>query len=153
MDFKNTIIIMTSNLGATYVLEGINENGEISDEARAEVERLLRASFKPEFLNRLDEIMFFKPLTKADVFAILDILTERLKKRLKEQGLNFSLTQDAKQFILENAYDPSFGARPLKRFIQARVETLIARYIVERNPEPNTAVEIDEEFGALVIKK
>ncbi|MBR2968812.1 MAG: ATP-dependent chaperone ClpB [Clostridia bacterium] len=153
VDFKNTIIIMTSNLGATYVLEGINENGEISDEARAEVERLLRASFKPEFLNRLDEIMFFKPLTKADVFAILDILTERLKKRLKEQGLNFSLTQDAKQFILENAYDPSFGARPLKRFIQARVETLIARYIVERNPEPNTAVEIDEEFGALVIKK
>ena len=143
---------MTSNLGAGYILEGITDNGEISDGAKAEVERQLHATFKPEFLNRLDEIIFFKPLTKADVYSILDILTEGLKARLKEQGIDFSLSLDAKRHITENAYNPSFGARPLKRFIQAKVETLLARYIISANPEAGVRIEVDEDFGDLKIK-
>ncbi len=153
VDFKNTIIIMTSNLGAGYILDGIDGDGNISDTATAEVEGLLRRTFKPEFLNRLDEIIFFKPLTKQNVFDILDILTEGLKERLRSQGLHLSITPAAKQYIMDNAYDPAFGARPLKRFLMAKAETLLARYIIGENPEPNTALEIDEQFDALVVKR
>ena len=152
VDFKNTIIIMTSNLGADYIMDGITETGEISDSARGEVDKLIHRTFKPEFINRLDEIVFYKPLTRQNIFDILDILTENLKARLKEQGLILTVTPAAKEYILENAYDPAFGARPLKRFIQSKVETLLARFIIGENPEPDTEVTIDEEFGDLVIK-
>ncbi len=152
VDFKNTIIIMTSNLGADVILDGITPSGEISNEAREQVDALLHKTYRPEFLNRLDEIVFFKPLTKENVFAILDLLTEKLKLRLKEQGVNMRLSPAAKQFIADNAYDPAFGARPLKRYIQSHVETLLARYIIGQNPLPGTNVVVDEEFGDLVIK-
>ncbi|MBQ7163978.1 MAG: ATP-dependent chaperone ClpB [Clostridia bacterium] len=153
VDFKNTVIIMTSNLGADYILDGITADGNVSDAARSSVEALLRKTFKPEFLNRLDEIVFYKPLTRENVFAILDILTEKLRERLKEQNINFTLTPAAKKYIADNAYDAQYGARPLKRFIQSRVETLLARYIVGENPEPNVTLAVDEEYGDLVVKR
>ena len=152
VDFKNTIIIMTSNLGAGYILDGITDKGEISDEARAEVEKLLRSTFKPEFLNRLDEIIFYKPLTRENVYNILDILTENLKKRLQEQNINLVIDSDAKKYIADNAFDPAFGARPLKRFLQSKVETLLAKYIVGKNPQPCTTLKVTEEYGDLVVK-
>ena len=153
VDFKNTIIIMTSNLGAEYILDGIDGEGNISDGAREQAERLLRATFKPEFLNRLDEIVFYRPLTKENIFDILDILSEGLKRRLKEQGVDLTITRAAKEIVMERAYDPAFGARPLKRFLQSKVETLLARFIIAENPMPGTAVEVDEEFGDLVVKR
>ena len=152
VDFKNTIIIMTSNLGAGYILDGITDNGEISVEAREEVEKLLKSTFKPEFLNRLDEIIFYKPLTRDNVYKILDILTENLKKRLAEQNINLEIDADAKKYIADNAFDPAFGARPLKRFLQSNVETLLAKYIVRNNPQPFTTLRVTEEYGDLVVK-
>ena len=125
----------------------------ISPAANATVENLLKAQFRPEFLNRLDEIVFYKPLTRENVFAILDILTEKLRARRKEQNVNLVLTPAAKKFIADNAYDAQYGARPLKRFIQSRVETLLARYIVGENPAPNTTLAVDEEYGDLVVKR
>ena len=130
VDFKNTIIIMTSNLGSQYLLEGINENGEISDSARDMVMAQLRQQFRPEFLNRLDEILCFKPLTKAELGSIIDILTRSLGERLEDKGLGLEITEDAKQLIIERGFDPVFGARPLKRYLQSAVETLIARKIL-----------------------
>lgn len=130
VDFKNTIIIMTSNLGSQYLLEGINENGEISDSARDMVMAQLRQQFRPEFLNRLDEILCFKPLTKAELGSIIDILTRSLSERLEDKGLGLEITEDAKQLIIERGFDPVFGARPLKRYLQSAVETLIARKIL-----------------------
>ncbi len=152
VDFKNTIIIMTSNLGAGYILDGITDNGEISVGAREEVEKLLKSTFKPEFLNRLDEIIFYKPLTRDNVYKILDILTENLKKRLAEQNINLEIDADAKKYIADNAFDPAFGARPLKRFLQSNVETLLAKYIVRNNPQPFTTLRVTEEYGDLVVK-
>ncbi|MDY3079081.1 MAG: ATP-dependent chaperone ClpB [Oscillospiraceae bacterium] len=130
VDFKNTIIIMTSNLGSQYLLEGIGENGEISDSARDMVMAQLRQQFRPEFLNRLDEILCFKPLTKAELGSIIDILTRSLGERLEDKGLGLEITEDAKQLIIERGFDPVFGARPLKRYLQSAVETLIARKIL-----------------------
>ncbi|MBP5193968.1 MAG: AAA family ATPase, partial [Clostridia bacterium] len=153
VDFKNTIIIMTSNLGAEFIMSGVDGEGNISDGAREQAERLLHATFKPEFLNRLDDIIFFKPLTKENVFDILDILTEGLKRRLYAQGLNLSVTRAAKELITERAYDPAFGARPLKRFLQSKAKTLLARFLIAENPVPGTSVALDEEFGDLVVKR
>ncbi len=130
VDFKNTIIIMTSNLGSQYLLEGIGENGEISQSARDMVMAQLRQQFRPEFLNRLDEILCFKPLTKAELGSIIDILTRSLGERLEDKGLGLEITEDAKQLIIERGFDPVFGARPLKRYLQSAVETLIARKIL-----------------------
>ncbi len=130
VDFKNTIIIMTSNLGSQYLLEGINENGEISQSARDMVMAQLRQQFRPEFLNRLDEILCFKPLTKAELGSIIDILTRSLSERLEDKGLGLEITEEAKQLIIERGFDPVFGARPLKRYLQSAVETLIARKIL-----------------------
>ena len=130
VDFKNTIIIMTSNLGSQYLLEGIGENGEISDSARDMVMAQLRQQFRPEFLNRLDEILCFKPLTKVELGSIIDILTRSLGERLEDKGLGLEITEDAKQLIIERGFDPVFGARPLKRYLQSAVETLIARKIL-----------------------
>ena len=152
VDFKNTIIILTSNLGSNFILEGIKENGEISEEARKEVDNLLKVSFKPEFLNRLDEIVFYKPLVKEEIKKIVDLMIENLKKRLEVKQLGLKITDSAKDYIIDAAYDPIYGARPLKRFLQQKVETLVARKIIEGNIDEGSTLVVDFENGELVIK-
>lgn len=149
VDFKNTIIILTSNLGSSYLLDGIQNDGEISEEAKMQVNELLRRSFRPEFLNRLDEIVFYKPLTKDDVTKIVDLLIHDLNKRLLEQQLSCEITESAKQFIVNNGYDPAYGARPLKRFMQKHVETLIARRIIGDDLTPGDILIIDADESGL----
>ena len=150
VDFKNTIIIMTSNLGSDIILDGIDESGAISDDARTAVNQILRRSFRPEFLNRIDETVFYRPLTKADIYGIVDLLTADLAKRLAERRIGLFVTDAAKDLIIENAYEPTFGARPLKRFLQSRVETLIARKIIAEDIAPDTVITIDMENGRLI---
>ena len=152
VDFKNTIIILTSNLGSEFILEGINENGEISEEARNKVQNLLKKSFRPEFLNRLDEIVFYKPLQKTEVSKILDLLIVDLEKRLDDKHLKLQLSDKAKDYLINNGYDPVYGARPLKRFVQKKLETLIARKILERKIMPNSTINIDFENNELIVK-
>ena len=147
VDFKNTIIIMTSNLGSAYLLDGIDENGEISEKAREETQNLLKQSFRPEFLNRLDEIIFFKPLTKKDIVKIIDLLISDLRKRLGERQLNLHITDRAKDAIAENSYDPQYGARPLKRYIQSHIDTLLAKTIIQGNVQANDTISVDYEDG------
>ncbi|MBQ7332781.1 MAG: ATP-dependent chaperone ClpB [Clostridia bacterium] len=142
VDFKNTIIIMTSNLGSDIILEGI-ENGEISESAQIAVSELLKRSFRPEFLNRLDEIIYFKPLTRENITAIVDLSLASLAERLQEKRISVELTDKAKEYIIEKAYDPIYGARPLKRFIGANVETLIARLIIAEDIAPDSEIVID----------
>ncbi len=149
VDFKNTILIMTSNIGSSYLLEGIQDNGEIRQEARDMVEQDLRAHFRPEFLNRLDEIIMFKPLTKKNISGIVDLLMADLNRRLKDQELSITLTKPAKDYIIEQGYDPVYGARPLKRFVQKHVETLTARLILEGNMRAEDRIVIDLENGKL----
>ncbi len=151
VDFKNTIIILTSNLGSPYILEGIGSDGQITEEARKQVEGLLKQQFRPEFLNRLDEIVFYKPLTKEETFKIVDLLLVGLQKRLADKQLTLSLTEDAKQLVVEQGYDPVYGARPLKRFLQHKVETLIARTIIEQDLLPGTHITIDAQDGQLTL--
>ena len=151
VDFKNTIIILTSNLGSPYILDGINENGEISEEARKQVDTLLKQSFRPEFLNRLDEIVYYKPLTKTEIGSIVDLMTAALGKRLEDKQLTLTLTPAAKQFIIDNGYDPIYGARPLKRFIQHKLETLIARAIISDSLAPGDTIRVDCADDKLVI--
>ena len=151
VDFKNTIIILTSNLGSPYILEGINENGEISEDARKQVDTLLKQSFRPEFLNRLDEIVYYKPLTKTEIGSIVDLMTAALGRRLEDKQLTLKLTDAAKQFIIDNGYDPVYGARPLKRFIQHKLETLIARAIISDTLAPGSTVTVDSDGDKLVI--
>ncbi len=152
VDFKNTIIILTSNLGSDRILSGITPGGEISETAREEVSALLKRSFRPEFLNRLDEVVFYKPLTKEDIFSIVDLLAQDLAKRLGEKQLKLVLTPKAKDLIVERGYDPIYGARPLKRYLQSRVETLIARQIIAGNPLPESTVTVDTENGELSVR-
>ena len=152
VDFKNTIIILTSNLGSDILLDGIGENGEISDEAREQVSMLLKRSFRPEFLNRLDEIVYYKPLTRENIYGIVDLLLADLEKRLAEKQLHISVTQAAKDTIVEQGYDPIYGARPLKRYLQSRVETLLARKIIADDPEPDSTLTVDSENGVLTVK-
>ena len=149
VDFKNTILIMTSNIGSTYLLDGIEENGEIRQEARELVEKDLRAHFRPEFLNRLDEIIMFKPLTKENIGGIVDLLIKDLNRRLKDQELSLELTPAAKDYIMEGGYDPVYGARPLKRYLQKYVETLTARLILSGNVRAEDRIIIDVENGQL----
>ena len=149
VDFKNTILIMTSNIGSTYLLDGIEENGEIRQEARELVEKDLRAHFRPEFLNRLDEIIMFKPLTKENIGGIVDLLINDLNRRLKDQELSLELTPAAKDYIIEGGYDPIYGARPLKRYLQKYVETLTARLILSGNVRAEDRIIIDVENGQL----
>ena len=151
VDFKNTIIILTSNLGSDYILEGINEKGEINDEAKAQVEKLLKQSFRPEFLNRLDEIVFYKPLAKEQIGKILDLLVKDLEKRLEDKHLELELTDKAKDYIIENGYNPIYGARPLKRFMQKSLETLIARKILEQKIHPNQKITIDYDKELIIM--
>ena len=152
VDFKNTIIILTSNLGSDYILEGIQENGEISEEAKQKVSELLKRSFRPEFLNRLDEIVFYKPLMKNEISKILELLIKDLEKRLEDKHIKLELTQSAKDYLINNGYDEVYGARPLKRFVQKKLETLIAKKILTQEILPNRKVVIDCNNDKLYIK-
>ncbi len=152
VDFKNTIIILTSNLGSDIILEGITDNGEISEEARSMVDQLLKRSFRPEFLNRLDEIIYYKPLTKANIYGIVDLLVKDLRKRMEARQLDLTLTDAAKDYMIDTAFDPQYGARPLKRFIQSNIETLVARKIIAEDPVPGTVITIDYDGTGLVAR-
>ena len=149
VDFKNTIIILTSNIGSQYLLDGIDENGDIKPEAKAEVMNDLRAHFRPEFLNRLDETILFKPLTKNNIGSIIDLLVADINKRLADKELVVALSDTAKQFIVDNGYDPVYGARPLKRYLQKNVETLAARLILSDGVHTGDTIRIDVVDGKL----
>ena len=151
VDFKNTIIILTSNLGSSAILEGIDDKGQITDEARSQVEAMLRAQFRPEFLNRLDEIVFYKPLTRSEIDRIVDLQVADLNRRLKDKQLTMRLTPAARSFIVAQGYDPVYGARPLKRFMQRSVETLIARKLIGEDVQPRTELLVDYDGDRLVI--
>ena len=152
VDFKNTIIILTSNLGSPMILEGMDENGNISEEARKEVDTLLKQKFRPEFLNRLDEIVFYKPLSKTEIFRIVDLLLEKLRKRLEDKQLELEVTDAAKECIVAQGYDVNYGARPLKRLIQSKVETLVARKIIADDPTPGTVIRIDYDGQKMICQ-
>ena len=152
VDFKNTIILLTSNLGSPMILEGMDENGNISEEARKEVDTLLKQKFRPEFLNRLDEIVFYKPLSKTEIFRIVDLLLEKLRKRLEDKQLELEVTDAAKECIVAQGYDVNYGARPLKRLIQSKVETLVARKIIADDPAPGTVIRIDYDGQKMICQ-
>ena len=151
VDFKNTIIILTSNLGSQYLLDGIDENGEISQQARDQVNELLKRSFRPEFLNRLDEIVFYKPLTKENVTHIIDLMAADINRRLEDKQLTVELTPAAKDYIIDSAYDPIYGARPLRRFLQHTVETLVSKKIIADQVEPGSRITVDCRDGELTV--
>ncbi|MBR6413627.1 MAG: AAA family ATPase, partial [Oscillospiraceae bacterium] len=151
VDFKNTIIILTSNLGSPFILDGIDSDGEISQTARAQVDALLKKTFRPEFLNRLDEIVFYKPLTKDNIFKIIDLQIAQLNKRLLEKQLRCTLTEAAKTYIVDAAFDPQFGARPLRRYVQHTVETMIAKRILQGNVQAGSELTVDVVNDSLVI--
>ena len=153
VDFKNTIIILTSNLGANAILEGISESGTLFDSAKEEVHQILRQTFRPEFLNRLDEIIIFNPLIKSQVLKIVDLILDGVKARLDNKQIGLEVTEVAKEQIVEQSYDASFGARPLKRFIQHEIETLVARTILEQNISPNTTLVVDFVDEKFVVKQ
>ena len=152
VDFKNTILILTSNLGSDIILEGITDNGEISEDARGMVDQLLKRSFRPEFLNRLDEIIYYKPLTKENIYGIVDLLVKDLRGRMEARQLDLTLTDAAKDYMIDTAFDPQYGARPLKRFIQSNIETLVARKIIAEDPVPGTVITIDYDGTGLVAR-
>ena len=151
VDFKNTIIILTSNLGSSVLLDGIGADGEIREDAKQQVHELLRRSFRPEFLNRLDEIVFYKPLTKENITGIIDLLIQALSKRLEDKQLSVELTDAAKQYVIDNGYDPVYGARPLKRFLQRNVETLLGRTIIAGDLSEGTKLVVDYQNGELTV--
>jgi len=152
VDFKNTILILTSNLGSPYILDGISSDGEISEEARKQVDGLLKQSFRPEFLNRLDEIVYYKPLGRTEISQIVDLMIKSLDKRLSEKQLSVKLTEAAKEYIIDNGYDPVYGARPLARFIQRKAETLIARAIIGDRLHAGDVITIDVNDDGLYLK-
>ena len=151
VDFKNTIIILTSNLGSNFLLEGIDADGNITAEARQQTEELLRRSFRPEFLNRLDEIVFYKPLTRDNIAGIVDLLIAELNKRLEDKQLRCTVTPAAKAQIIEGGYDPMYGARPLRRYVQRSVETLIGKAILADDVLPGSVLEVDTQDGSLTV--
>ena len=153
VDFKNTIIILTSNLGSPYILEGIGEDGNITDEAKEKVEALLKKQFRPEFLNRLDEIIFYKPLTKNEIMNIVDLMLADLQKRLDDKHIRINVSEEAKNYIVDCGYDPNFGARPLRRFIQSRVETLIAKKLIGSDLSAGDVIDVDLTDGVLTAEK
>ena len=152
VDFKNTIIILTSNIGSQYLLDGITEDGEITDTTRDLVEAELKAHFRPEFLNRLDETILFRPLTKENISSIVELLLKDLNRRLAQQEFTIELTEEAKQYVIENGYDPVYGARPLKRYLQKNVETLVARAILQGSLRMGDTITIDAENGELTVR-
>ena len=151
VDFKNTVIIMTSNLGSDIILDGIGDDGEISDQAREGVNDLLRRTFRPEFLNRLDEIVFYKPLTKDDIGKIVELLFKDLEKRLADKHIRLTIDESAKNYIIDTAYSPIYGARPIKRFIQSEAETIIARKLIADNPAPGTEFCLAADENGLMV--
>lgn len=152
VDFKNTVIILTSNLGSHYILEGIDENGEINDDARDSVDALLKQQFRPEFLNRLDEIVFYKPLTKKEIYSIVDLMLSDLGKRLKDKQVYIEVSEKAKEYIVEEGYDANYGARPLRRFIQRKAETLIAKKLIADDISAGTVLKLDFDGEKLFIE-
>lgn len=152
VDFKNTVIILTSNLGSPYILEGIDEQGDISETAKKQVEGLLRQQFRPEFLNRLDEIIYYKPLTKTEIYKIVDLMLKSLEDRLADKRIKIEVSDRAKAAVVEQGYDVSFGARPLRRFIQSKIETLIAKKIIADDPEPDSKMTVDYENGKFCVE-
>lgn len=151
VDFKNTIIILTSNLGSPYILEGIEENGEISQNARNEVDKLLKSQFRPEFLNRLDEIIYYKPLQKTEILKIVDLMLDEIRNRLADKQVGIEVSDRAKQAIIDQGFDPSYGARPLKRFIQRKVETLVAKKIIAGEVEPESIIKVDYDGNNFAV--
>ncbi len=151
VDFKNTIIILTSNLGSSAILDGIDHQGQICEEARKQVESMLKTHFRPEFLNRLDEIVFYKPLTRTEIDRIVDLQVADLNRRLKDKQLEMRLTTEARVYIVDQGYDPIYGARPLKRFMQRAVETLIARKLIAEDIQPRTILTVDFDGEKLVV--
>ena len=151
VDFKNTILIMTSNLGSEYILDGIKD-GDLTEEARSQVQHLLKTHFRPEFLNRIDEIVFYKPLTRDQIGHIVDLMMQNLNHRLEDKQLSITLTPAAKELIIDQGFDPVYGARPLKRYLQSHVETLVARRIIAADVAPGTALQVDAENGQLVVR-
>ncbi|MBP1547775.1 MAG: ATP-dependent chaperone ClpB [Oscillospiraceae bacterium] len=151
IDFKNTIIILTSNIGSDYILDGIDENNELSSEAREQVNRLLKSHFRPEFLNRLDEIVFYKPLSKKEIYPIIDLMLEKLRQRLDDKQLGLEVTENAKELIVKEGYDPVYGARPLKRYIQSKMETLIARTMIAEDLESGSILRVDSDGEKMLI--
>ena len=151
VDFKNTIIILTSNLGSEYILDGIDENNRITPEARAQVDKLLKTHFRPEFLNRLDEIVFYKPLSKKEIYPIIDLMLTKLKERLADKQLDLEVTDSAKELIVKEGYDPIYGARPLKRYIQSKLETLIARTMIAEDLDPDTVIKVDSDGEKMLV--
>ena len=152
VDFKNTIIILTSNLGSPYILDGINENGDISDEARKKVDELLKSQFRPEFLNRLDEIIMYKPLMKTEIHKIVDLMLKDLGKRLEDKRLKIEVSDKAKNAIIDQGYDVNYGARPLRRFIQSKIETLIAQTIIRDDPSPDSVLSVDYDGSKFTVE-
>ena len=151
VDFKNTILIMTSNLGSEYILEGIAD-GEITAEAREQVDRLLKTRFRPEFLNRIDEIVCYKPLTRNEIGSIVGLMIKNLNRRLEDKQLKVTLTDAALNAVIDRGFDPVFGARPLKRYLQSKVETLIARKVIAADVAPGTELTVDlDANGEIVI--
>lgn len=151
VDFKNTIIILTSNLGSSFLLDGIDENGEIEEDAKEKVSQLLKQSFRPEFLNRLDEIVYYKPLTKENITRIIDLLIKDLSARLADKQLKLEITPLAKELIIENGYDPVYGARPLKRYLQSKVETMIARTMIANDLQAGNTIKIGASNGEFTV--
>ena len=152
VDFKNTIIILTSNLGADVIMQSIEKNHDITDETRETIKQVLKQHFRPEFLNRLDDIIIFKPLAKEQITKIVDLLLDKLNARLTEKQIKLKVTAKAKEFIIKNGYDEAYGARPLKRFIQDRVETAVARKILSTDIKPNTTLTIDADDNDIIVK-
>jgi len=143
---------MTSNLGSPYILDGIEENGEISEQARAQVDTLLKQHFRPEFLNRLDEIVYYKPLVKENITLIVDLMLKDLRSRLADKQLTLEVTDKAKDYIIDHGFDPAFGARPLKRFIQSSVETLIAKKIIAADISDDRVLYVDSDENGLTVR-
>ena len=153
VDFKNTILIMTSNIGSSFLLEGIDDEGNIKEENQEMVMNDLRNHFRPEFLNRLDEIVMFKPLTRDNIGGIVDLVVANLNKRLADRELTIKLTDEAKKYVADNGYDPVYGARPLKRYLQKHVETLAAKVILEGKVNMGDTITFDVKEGELVVKQ
>ena len=152
VDFKNTILIMTSNIGAQALLSGIREDGTIADEAQKETMEELRAHFRPEFLNRLDEIILFKPLTKENISGIVNLLIAGINRRLADREIRIEMTEEAKQYVVDHAFDPNYGARPLRRYLQKYVETLSAKLILEDQVEPHDTIRFVVKDGDLTAE-
>ncbi|MBQ3705976.1 MAG: AAA family ATPase, partial [Clostridia bacterium] len=152
VDFKNTILIMTSNLGSDFILDGIHD-GEISQEARNQVDRMLKTHFRPEFLNRIDEIVYYKPLNRTEIASIVELMVKSLNDRMADKQLKVVLSGKAMEAVIDRGFDPIYGARPLKRYLQSRVETLLARRIISGDVMPGDTLTVDlDENGNFVVK-